>query len=264
MRKEKQSIQKRATYWLGVIAVGLTVGVGIQFAQAWTSPTLAPPNGNVMGPITTGNGAQWKEGTLGLGTEGPATAGMRLDVSGNVLANTFYDKDNAAYYLNPAGVSFMNALYTRSASWGLIMQDATGTNNAAAKSSVGSIYANDIFLRSISKWASDLGAGSQPDGLGYGQTWQNVKASRSVGATYTNSTSKPIFVTITGGCGSTGGAGNHMHLLVDGMVVGGWYASFFEGASGGSASAVVPVGSSYSASTNSGSCNVIDGWSELR
>lgn len=35
---------------------------------------------------------------------------------------------------------------------------------------------------------------ARPQGIGEGQTWQNVKSSRSSGTTYTNSTGKPIMV----------------------------------------------------------------------
>lgn len=40
-------------------------------------------------------------------------------------------------------------------------------------------------------------AKSEADSIGVNQTWQDVKASRSNGVTYTNTTGKPIFVAIT-------------------------------------------------------------------
>jgi len=47
---------------------------------------------------------------------------------------------------------------------------------------------------------ADLLRGYTPDtlpaGIGVGQTWQNVTASRSAGVTYTNTTGKPIFVKV--------------------------------------------------------------------
>ena len=66
----KAKISQRATYWLGVAAVGLVVGLGIQFATAWTEPTVAPPGGNVGAPINTGNILQSKTGSLVIGGAG--------------------------------------------------------------------------------------------------------------------------------------------------------------------------------------------------
>ena len=42
-----------------------------------------------------------------------------------------------------------------------------------------------------------MGGISQPSGIGVGQTWQNLTASRSIGVTYTNLTSKPIMVSVS-------------------------------------------------------------------
>lgn len=54
--------------------------------------------------------------------------------------------------------------------------------------------------------------------IGLGQTWQNVTASRALGVTYTNSTGKPIVVSIVGA--NSGGNGNkELQLNVDGIVI---------------------------------------------
>lgn len=54
--------------------------------------------------------------------------------------------------------------------------------------------------------------------IGLGQTWQNVTASRALGVTYTNSTGKPIMVSIIGA--NSGGNGNKgLQLNVDGIVI---------------------------------------------
>ena len=57
-----QSIATQSVYWLKVISLGLILGLGIQFAQAWTNPGATPPGGNVSGPLTTGVGSQTKAG----------------------------------------------------------------------------------------------------------------------------------------------------------------------------------------------------------
>lgn len=65
MRKKESIIQKIA-YWLKVVSLGVILGLGIQFTQAWTNPNVTPPGGNVAGPITTGVGNQVKSASLGL------------------------------------------------------------------------------------------------------------------------------------------------------------------------------------------------------
>ena len=108
------------------------------------------------------------------------------------------------------------------------------------------------------KWKSQSGAGE----VGGNQTWQNVIANRAINVTYTNNTGKPIEVAITGACGSHGN-GTFVHLVIDGLIVGGYYASLNGEATGGSASGIVPAGSSYYATYNDALCN-ISNWSELR
>lgn len=79
--------------------------------------------------------------------------------------------------------------------------------------------------------------------LGVGQTWQNVKASRSVGVTYTNTIGRPIMVAIDTSAVS---------VIVDGLelVSSAAYGAQF----------IVPVGSTYSVPTG----GVIEKWLELR
>lgn len=83
----KQSLAQKSIYWLKVISLGLILGLGIQFAQAWTSPTAAPPNGNVSGPLTTSGIGQIKQGPLALNTDG-VYANALLIPSGNVGIGT--------------------------------------------------------------------------------------------------------------------------------------------------------------------------------
>jgi hypothetical protein len=62
-------ITSRVSYWTKVIVLGLIVGLGMQIAFAWTTPTSAPPGGNVSGPITTSSIQQTKLGNLILGND---------------------------------------------------------------------------------------------------------------------------------------------------------------------------------------------------
>lgn len=95
--------------------------------------------------------------------------------------------------------------------------------------------------------------------LGEGQTWQDVKGARALNTIYTNSTGRPISVSVTlydnGAYGST--------MYVNGVLIGWWdqptsiaYTQTF----------VVPAGATYMVSGNAGAAggNTIHYWSELR
>ncbi|MCS4260226.1 tail collar domain [Pseudomonas protegens] len=70
---------------------------------------------------------------------------------------------------------------------------------------------------------------ARPRGLGDGQTWQHVTASRVSGTVYTNTTGRPIFVQVSF---TTGG----VYVVVDGvnLTVSAYHAAF-----------IVPAGSTY-------------------
>jgi hypothetical protein len=70
MRKKFQNFSQKASYWLGVVAVGLIIGLSIQFTVAWVNPPASPPTGNVGAPLTTGAGDQTKNGG-GITASGP-------------------------------------------------------------------------------------------------------------------------------------------------------------------------------------------------
>ena len=91
---------------------------------------------------------------------------------------------------------------------------------------------------------------------GIGQTWQDVKASRAIGTTYTNSTARPIMVSIV----ASVNAGVENTLSVDGVVVS--YTSVGVIGNGLPLTAIVPPGSSY-VLTNTGGTSIFH-WAELR
>ena len=86
----KQKIIKQISYWLGVIAIGLILGVSLQFVRAWTEPIAAPPGGNVGAPLNTGNLSQLKIGGLILNVGG-APNGLLVH-KGNVGIGTVMPK----------------------------------------------------------------------------------------------------------------------------------------------------------------------------
>lgn len=138
--------------------------------------------------------------------------------------------------------STLNALENyNGASW------STGTTPAPEAS-------GNVLTSNGSIWVSALQVG-----LGYNQTWS--KPSRSAGTTYTNSTSKPIFVLISIG-GSLSGSGN-FSVIVSGTTI---LSTSYNTTAGGSfqpyqASFIVPAGATYRVTT-SGNYS-INTWAEL-
>lgn len=122
----------------------------------------------------------------------------------------------------------------------------------------------DITEATAGTWASDAtlkqGTGGQAlaalSSLGYGQTWQNVAASRALGTTYYNTTGKPIAVGVTV-IGSTGGGG--LSINVGGItVVQQVNPTSASGQFGGTV--IVPPGATYLISSSYS----ISAWAELR
>jgi hypothetical protein len=94
-------------------------------------------------------------------------------------------------------------------------------------------------------------------GVGSNQTWQDVKSNRALGTTYTNSTGKPIIVSVRYEI-----TGIAVSMIVDGVTV----ASFYNSTNsqlGVTQQVVVPNGSTYTVTASSGSPTLTI-WTELR
>lgn len=112
-------------WWLGVFIGGLSLGLILQFAQAWTEPTQAPPGGNLAAPINTGSVNQYKNAGLALygNAHGLYAQGPSYGVYG-------YETDTGAYGLlgySGYGGYFNGPTYTNSYSYSTIMYDSNNT-----------------------------------------------------------------------------------------------------------------------------------------
>lgn len=111
-----------------------------------------------------------------------------------------------------------------------------------------------------------MGGISQPSGgIGIGQTWQDVAASRSFGVTYTNTTGKPIVVQV-----ALGADGSHFDAFLTANIDGTSCGS--NGPNSGSVglgyfqsnmSIIVPSNSTYAFSTGTYGTTKVQ-WRELR
>lgn len=92
--------------------------------------------------------------------------------------------------------------------------------------------------------------------IGWGQTWQNLTASRAMNTTYYNTTGKPITVNLVTQCSVTYKFGE---LVVDGVTV--YVGVAITGSAAGAGEAIIPPNASYKLVQTS---NVIAVWNELR
>lgn len=92
-------------------------------------------------------------------------------------------------------------------------------------------------------------------GIGYGQTWQNVAASRAFGVTYTNSTGKPIEVSVTAHSGSVA-----LQATVGGVVLGKQYSTYNSGTPRHNVTFIVPNNTTYKVDYT----GTLEYWTELR
>lgn len=97
----------------------------------------------------------------------------------------------------------------------------------------------------------------RPRGVGDGQTWQDVKTSRAIGGTYTNSTGRPIQV-MASAQGPTGGG--FLTLTVSGVVVD--QEQYYANTASASVRGTIPAGGTYGVASTGGGTLLI--WSELR
>jgi len=95
-------------------------------------------------------------------------------------------------------------------------------------------------------------------GMGFGQSWQNVQASRAAGTVYYNTTPKPIMVAVAM---NASGSSSTMVFGVNGINGYGNTAVSIGNVS--SAQFIVPPGGSYSVTMNVGT-PAINSWMELR
>jgi hypothetical protein len=102
--------------------------------------------------------------------------------------------------------------------------------------------------------------------VGVGQTWQNVASSRAIGTTYTNSTGKPIMVSVS--CSrSSSGASATIRFNIDGSPMAQRVTAESDGSQWNALTngvdIIVPDGSTYSV-TNAVGTSTIVYWYELR
>jgi hypothetical protein len=139
---------------------------------------------------------------------------------------------------------------------GVVIGNGTSAMTAVAPSTSG-----NVLTSNGTTWTSSAPTG----GIGDGQTWQSVIGSRSLGTTYTNSTGRPIMVSVS--CISTSAAGGAFGFQINGTRVA-WQGAAQNAsiASFSNITIIIPNGATYlveSGSVSNGGI-ALSYWFELR
>jgi len=151
------------------------------------------------------------------------------------------------------GVGFLSSL----GSWG--MRVTYGTNNVFTD---GSYNGAGTGLTGTAASLTAGAASTDSQHLGVSQTWQNMTGvgGRAIGATITNSTGKPIQISVNALANGVGGV---LAMVIDGSQVGvQGAASLPSGASYANFTHIIPSGSTYK--VDSLGFMVLQSWYELR
>ena len=169
----------------------------------------------------------------------------KAEVDGAFLSKAANGSDilNAATFRNNISVYSQAQTYTRTE------VDAKTTVASTAQAQAGTSNAVLMTPLRTKEWADSKV-------LGVNQTWQNVSASRVAGTTYTNSTARPIQLSISY---AASGSVDDFVFYIDGSIVAN--ESNIPGGALVVLSHVIPAGSTYRVSFTGGYLNK---WWELR
>lgn len=244
--------------------------VRVPFANAGTKNTIPVPSQIAVTP----GGASFNDGFPPL-TFTPVSAGgvppAGADFNGILNAITAIQRwqCGGGLFTYDAAWSTANSGYPKGAL--LLKADGTGywqnlvDGNANDPDAAGADWlsvASGVATSSATQAGTSTTLAVSPKGLadtmlgGAGQAWTDVLASRAVATTYTNSTGRPIVVSIAF---FASGASSTLILTVDSLGVS---SASIPSTSATTVTAVVPNGGTYSVAVSGASS--ISGWFELR
>jgi microcystin-dependent protein len=125
-QQTSSAISSNRAYWAQVVTLGLIVGLGLQFAQAWTPPPGAPPAGNVGAPLTTSADSQTKGGRLILLQD--------LSVGTNAIVGT---ASMGRWAFNPTGAYFGHKDLNQTVNGNYAIMQSTQNNNTYVNAAPG-------------------------------------------------------------------------------------------------------------------------------
>ena len=233
------SIDAKATTALSNSSTALSVANGVDAKATSALSSANTADSNATTALNTANTAQ----SVANGIDAKAT---QAQSDASTALSTVTTQKGAANGIAPLDEDAkIDPIY---------LPNATETTSGVAKIATTAIAqegVNDTDFITPLKLKSSV--------FGLGQTWQDVKESRALATTYTNTTGRPImlYISVIGGAGSASWG----TLTIGGQDVGwvGGYSSSYY-----SATAVVPVGATYSLTSVGGGGIRINKWTELR
>ena len=190
----------------------------------------------------------------GTNTTQLATTGFVQNVAGSLGTLSSQDADSVA--ITGGTITGITDLTVADGGTGQSTLAANAVligNDTSGITSVSPSTSGNVLTSDGTAWISAENAS-----VGIGQTWQDVAGSRAINSTYTNTTGKPIQVSVIVSANPNQTSAT---LVVNGLNVARIQNQFGDRALVGSLSAIVPDGVSYSVSASSSS---IVSWSELR
>lgn len=211
-------------------------------AAAWSAWVQQAPGFRQSNLMDLTPGALLQVGSFGLGGRGEQYAAINVDT---VLPCTYFVAIQAGTAGTiPGGGVVGDMLLSVCFNAGRVMQ---------------TYWAMNTGLTWTRKYTGGWSAWHCLDTIGYGQTWQNVTASRPNNTTFQNQTGRPIQIAIGG---LTSGVSGAATLTTDGGVA---ICQVTWGSASGnlpwSLNAIIPHAGLYQLSLSAGSINV---WGELR
>lgn len=199
---------------------------------------------DVAGNITTSTGMVVSDSFHYIDMGRPGVDRMNLAVYGGIFNFINAQNGNVIARLNSNGIDCNAATATK------LQTSRNIAISGAVSGSANFDGAGNITINTTSNNA-----------IGIGQTWQDVKANRSLETTYLNSTGRPIQLCLT--FPDTNGATIIIEVIVDGNSV--FKHTYDAGTNYGSGfySFIVPAGSTYKISANTSAIQP-SYWSELR
>lgn len=239
-----------------VAATGAVTGASVTTTGAVNVGTNLAATGNVSGVNLTGSGVL-------------TTSGIKENISGNVSIGTASSDGyrvraygvtqiTSGYQLTYGGVAAASITIKSSGILAFGLDGSTGgTERATIDQSGNFVCTGTSTAASFSGAGTNLTgtANSLNAGIGVNQTWQNMNASRALATSYTNSTGKPIMVSIT----NQGPTQTTLSLTVSGIVISIGGVDGSGSNNGNSVCGIVPNGATYSCAGGA-----FTTWAELR